>query len=136
MKKWYQYPAGTHDTCAEAKLFTRIVRQYAWKKFAVGAAGILLLGAILLAPIFILAALSQYLPMGWPRLVCVGVGFLIPIVAIRKLNRSTLLSRHLPALPKCNFCGEAFDEVTDKDGNEFLVCDRCNAHGIIGMRSY
>lgn len=135
MKKWYQYPVGTNDECAEAKVFNRLVRHYAWKKFRAGAFAILLLGAIALAPIFILVGLSQYLPFDWLPMVCAGAGIIISILIIRKLNRSTLLSRYLPALPKCNFCGGDFEEVTDTDGDEFLVCQHCKAHGIIGVMS-
>lgn len=136
MKKWYQYPDGIVDEGPEAKIFTRNIRRYALKKFAVGATAILILASTVLAPVFILAVISQYLPLGWPRLVCVLAGVPIAVFILRQLNRSRFLSRHLPSLPKCSFCGGDLDEISDQDGDDFLVCQRCNAHGIVGVRSY
>ena len=136
MKKWYQYPDGIFDGGPEAKIFTRNIRRYALKKFAIGATAILILAATVLAPVFILAMISQHLPLGWPRLVSVVAGLPIAACILRSLNRSRFLSRHLPSLPNCSFCGGVLDEVSDQDGDEFLVCQRCNAHGIVGVRSY
>lgn len=136
MKQWYQYPDGTIDESPEAKAFTRNIRRYALKKFAIGAAAILILAATVLAPVFILALISQHLPLGWPRLVCVLAGVPIAVLILRRLNRSRFLSRHLPSLPNCGFCGGLLNEVSDQDGDVFLVCQRCNAHGIVGVRNY
>jgi hypothetical protein len=136
MKKWYQYPDGTIDESPEAKAFTRAVRRYALKKFSIGAAAILMLVATVLAPVFILALISQNLPLGWPRLVCVVAGVPIAALILRKLNRSRFLSLHLPSLPNCSFCNGLLDEVSDQDGDVFLVCQRCDAHGIVGVRNH